>query len=307
MTACGGNSETSDATTNAPPPVVDNNGDSNGDGDGVDIATGDDCATEADENQTFQIASCSPTANARNRALVTRIQVTFTQPLIGSTVTANSFMLSMGETAVDADLDYEDGSRTVYLTPKQSLQPLTTYSVTVTDELMASDGSQFPSNSWQFETAANVGPTTQTVMDACMTDINREMLGQINDARAQTRSCGSDSAPAVAPLAWNCTLASVAEQHSADMADNNFFSHTGSDGSSIGTRLTNAGYNWRAAGENIAAGQSSVSEVMVAWLESPGHCENIMNSNFREVGAAMVENGNADYQRYWTQNFARPW
>ena len=93
-----------------------------------------------------------------------------------------------------------------------------------------------------------------------------------------------------------------------DMANNNFFSHTGSDGKSVDTRATRAGYTWSAVGENIAAGipLSSVSAVMEAWLKSPGHCANIMSSTYTEFGAAKISNPSSTYNAYWTQVFARP-
>jgi uncharacterized protein YkwD len=56
------------------------------------------------------------------------------------------------------------------------------------------------------------------------------------------------------PLAANAALATAAQAHSNDMANNNFFSHTGSDGSNPGQRISRAGYSWYTYGENIAAG-----------------------------------------------------
>ena len=171
---------------------------------------------------------------------------------------------------------------------------------------MASDGSLFPGESWSFVTAGNVGATSQAVIDECMSDGDIEMLAQVNNARAAARNCGDQPAGATGPLVWHCTIDHAAQSHSDDMAGNNFFSHTGSDGSTVGDRLTNAGYPWQSAGENIAAGQMSVGEVMQGLLNSPGHCLNIMNSSFTEMGAALSENPTSDFGRYWTQNFARP-
>ena len=93
-----------------------------------------------------------------------------------------------------------------------------------------------------------------------------------------------------------------------DMANNNFFSHTGSDGSSAGDRATRAGYSWSAWGENIAAGvpYSAVSAVMQGWIDSPGHCANLMNANFSNLGAAKFSNPASTYNVYWTQAFGRP-
>jgi uncharacterized protein YkwD len=88
------------------------------------------------------------------------------------------------------------------------------------------------------------------------------------------------------------------------MADNNYFSHTGSDGSNAGQSVSATGYSWRAWGENIAAGDATVESVVTGWLDSPGHCGNIMNPIVTEMGAASTSNSSADFQIYWTQVFA---
>jgi uncharacterized protein YkwD len=142
-----------------------------------------------------------------------------------------------------------------------------------------------------------------------MTAEERSMLDTVNAVRAQARVCGSyGSQPAVAPLAWSCKLESAAFGHSRDMADNNFFSHTGTGGTSVGTRATNVGYTWSTVGENIAAGisYSSVGAVVQAWVNSPGHCANLMRSSFTELGAAKFSNSSSTYNVYWTQVFGRP-
>lgn len=152
----------------------------------------------------------------------------------------------------------------------------------------------------------NLGSTPQAVIDQCMTNEDKEMLTQVNDARSRTRNCGSVTYPATAALSWHCTLEDVAYGHSRDMGDYNFFSHTGSDGLTVADRVSNAGYNWTAVGENIAAGQQTVTAVMTAWLNSPGHCANIMRSTYTEFGAASYLVTGSDYPIYWTQVFARP-
>ena len=139
-----------------------------------------------------------------------------------------------------------------------------------------------------------------------MSDSDKEMLTQVNNARSQARNCGTVNYKATASLSWNCTLETVADEHSRDMGDVNFFSHTGSDGLSVGDRVTNAGYDWTAVGENIAAGQPTIDAVMTAWLDSPGHCENIMSASYTEIGAASYAVSGSDYSIYWTQVFARP-
>jgi uncharacterized protein YkwD len=262
--------------------------------------------TNDDPATGFSVTSRYPEPGATDRALLTEISITFSDPLLSDTAATESITLSQAGEPVPADISYEAGSTEVAIVPHQRLQPETTYTVTISDELMAADGTTFSGDFWQFATAANVGLTPQSVMDECMSESDIEMLGRINDARVSERYCGEELAPATHTLVWHCTIAAAAQKHSDDMADNNFFSHTGSDGTNVADRLTNAGYSWRTAGENIAAGQTSVEAVMTDLLESPGHCLNIMNNRFEEMGAALAENPDAEYRRYWTQNFARP-
>ena len=134
------------------------------------------------------------------------------------------------------------------------------------------------------------------------------LLTAINAARAQARVCvnGQSPMPAVAPLAWNAQLAAAADRHSTDMAVHNFMDHTGSDGSSAGQRITQAGYVWRAWGENIAAGYPTVAAVVQGWLGSPGHCTNIMSPDFEDFGASCRYNAATTYGSYWTTDFGRP-
>ncbi len=136
------------------------------------------------------------------------------------------------------------------------------------------------------------------------TAAEQAMLSLVNAARATPRDCGKEAFDAAAPLAWSCELAQAASVHSRDMATNNFFSHTGSDGLQVSHRVTAAGYSWRAVGENIAAGYPDESRVVAALLDSPGHCANIMNPDFREFGSAVEFSDRVVYPSYWTQVFA---
>ncbi|MEH6569922.1 MAG: CAP domain-containing protein [Halioglobus sp.] len=135
------------------------------------------------------------------------------------------------------------------------------------------------------------------------------MLDTVNAVRAQARVCGAQgSFPATSPLSWSCKLEAAALGHSMDMANNNFFSHTGSNGQSVGYRSTQATYTWSAVGENIAAGVSlsSVGAVVQAWVDSPGHCANLMRSTYTQLGASKYSNSSSTYNVYWTQVFGRP-
>jgi uncharacterized protein YkwD len=77
-------------------------------------------------------------------------------------------------------------------------------------------------------------------------------------------------------------------------------------GSSVTERVEHNRYtNWRYNGENIAGGThvDQVDEVMKMWLESPGHCKNIMKASFKEVGMAVVYDSSSHFKYYWTQDF----
>ncbi|GGU86201.1 hypothetical protein GCM10010260_19040 [Streptomyces filipinensis] len=99
-------------------------------------------------------------------------------------------------------------------------------------------------------------------------------------------------------LTLNPALTKAAQAHSADMAAHQNMSHTGSDGSSPGDRITGAGYNWSAYGENVAYGYATADEVMAGWMSSPGHRANILNCSFQEIGVGLAQPGS-----YWTQDF----
>ena len=129
-----------------------------------------------------------------------------------------------------------------------------------------------------------------------------QAMARVNSYRATGASCGAQGIfPAVPALAWNDALTQASLVHSEDMVALNFFSHTGSSGSSAGQRATAAGYVWSTWGENIAAGQASVDSVMAGWLASDGHCANLMNARFRDIGLACVSGtANNSYRTYWT-------
>lgn len=116
-----------------------------------------------------------------------------------------------------------------------------------------------------------------------------------------------------APLALNAQLSTAAQGHSEDMAARDYFSHTSLDGTSPAERVTRAGYDWSMTGENIAAGQTTVAEVMNSWMKSDGHRANILNCGYTEVGIGHAYQANDSfpgpygYKHYWTQNFGRSW
>jgi uncharacterized protein YkwD len=131
----------------------------------------------------------------------------------------------------------------------------------------------------------------------------QKLLSELNVARSQARQCGGQAFAAAAPLAWNATLGTIAQDHSRDMANNNYFDHKDRDGRTPGDRAELAGYSGQLVGENIAAGQDTVHKVVEGWLTSPGHCANLMNPQYQELGAAYATDPKSSAGIYWTAMF----
>ncbi|MEG4961490.1 MULTISPECIES: CAP domain-containing protein [unclassified Microcoleus] len=112
----------------------------------------------------------------------------------------------------------------------------------------------------------------------------------------------------LSPLTLNTQLLNAAENHTQNMALQDFFSHTGKDGSSLASRVTATGYKFSAAAENIAAGSSTPEQVVSSWMNSSGHRANILNPNLKEIGIGYYfladDTGTENWNHYWTQVFA---
>ncbi|MEO5882662.1 MAG: CAP domain-containing protein [Caldimonas sp.] len=131
------------------------------------------------------------------------------------------------------------------------------------------------------------------------------ILDLVNEARARPRQCGGQRFAAARPLVWNEALGAAALTHSRDMADRDYFSHADPEGRSVSRRATAVGYRWQVVGENIAAGVGEPAAVVAGWLESPGHCVNIMSPDFAEMGAAFAVRIGTARSVWWTQTFGR--
>lgn len=131
-------------------------------------------------------------------------------------------------------------------------------------------------------------------------------LELVNEARARGTRCGTrDFAPAP-PLTLSRTLAGAAFGHAADMAEHDYFEHTDLSGQSPADRVRAVGYLEKLVGENIAYGPESVDEVVKGWLDSPGHCANIMDPRFEQMGFAYATGQGSHHGLYWVQVFAEP-
>lgn len=144
------------------------------------------------------------------------------------------------------------------------------------------------------------GPT------CALPDFQASILARINQYRAAGASCRSAGVFSPAqPLVWNGNLLQAASGHSQDMAAKNYFSHTSQDGRTMVARINATGYVWSTIGENIAAGYPTVNAVIDGWMASDGHCANIMNPNFKDVGVACVPSSTSTYRTYWTMDAGR--
>ena len=100
------------------------------------------------------------------------------------------------------------------------------------------------------------------------------------------------------PLTQDWQLSRVARYKSQDMKDLGYFSHTSPTYGSPFQMMKSFGIAYRTAGENIAKGYASPEAVVNAWMNSPGHRANILNSTYTHIGVGFVSSGN-----YWTQMF----
>ncbi|MDJ1169811.1 CAP domain-containing protein [Roseofilum sp. BLCC_M154] len=112
------------------------------------------------------------------------------------------------------------------------------------------------------------------------------------------------------PLVLNAQLTQAAQVHTQNMAFQDFFSHTGLDGSSVGDRINATGYQASTWAENIGTGYQTPEQVVDGWMNSPGHRANILNANVQEIGVGYFflanDTGNVNYNYYWTQVFGDP-
>lgn len=153
--------------------------------------------------------------------------------------------------------------------------------------------------------AVPTGSTTPADPDIVDSKLE-QVLTLVNEARAAGAICGEESYPPASALSYDAALSVPAQKHSEDMAAAGEMSHDTpvgaihyTPGLSPWGRMSEEGFEFSRAGENIAYGYSSAATVMNGWLNSEGHCKNIMNPTFTVIGLGWQDS-------YWTQKFARP-
>ena len=152
-----------------------------------------------------------------------------------------------------------------------------------------------------FFTLFCIGSKPDSKNSSNLNRFQNEFLNRVNKVRQSGCKCGSTYMPPVKALVWNNYLETSALGHAGDMFRRKYFAHKSLTGKTVKNRIEDAGYilsgtRTYAIGENIAAGQKSIEEVMKSWIKSEGHCKNIMNKDFREIGIAEMN-------LYWVQDF----
>ena len=135
--------------------------------------------------------------------------------------------------------------------------------------------------------------------------VRERVIDLVNAARAKGRRCGSERFAPAPPLNASRRLNEAAADHARDMARRNYFEHRGRDGSQPKDRVLRSGYDPRLSGENIAFGPETAEEVVAGWLDSPGHCANIMEPRFEDIGIGVAM-GKKRGRIYWVQTFGAP-
>ena len=125
-----------------------------------------------------------------------------------------------------------------------------------------------------------------------------DVLAIMNQIRAAGRTCGASQQPPAPPLVMDPNLRAAAREHSIDMVNRHYFSHTTPEGKTFQQRIAESGYSGSPLGEVLAAGQSSPQAAIDSWLGSNGHCRLIMDPRAADVGVGFANNP-------WTAKFGR--
>ena len=136
--------------------------------------------------------------------------------------------------------------------------------------------------------------------------IRARVLALVNEARSVSRRCGWKRIAAAPPLIQSEALDRAALAHAQEMAARSRMQHAGGDGSTPGDRATRAGYRWSTVGENVAAGQAMSEEAVASWLKSSGHCANLMDPDYTEMGVGFAADPQGAGGPYWVQLFGAP-
>lgn len=209
------------------------------------------------------------------------------------TVSACQFQQSLS-----AWLATDTPTPTLTFTPTVTLTPTATATLTLTPTFTATFTATPTNTPYPTKTQAPVSLGGSEGCNGANSNFEAQVVALINKERANA---------GLSALSTNSSLTSAARGHSSDMANSNFFGHTGSNGSDLASRLSAAGYAYTAGAENIYAGQGSNLNnpyaAVSAWMDSDGHRANMLNGIYTEIGVGYWCNSNSKYEGYFTADF----
>ena len=138
-----------------------------------------------------------------------------------------------------------------------------------------------------------VTPSSGTSMTGAESALGAQVLVLVNQERMDR---------SLSTLSWHGELAQVAFEHSWDMSNRGFFSHTNPCGEEPSQRVDKAGISWSVVAENIARGPATAMEVMVGWMDSSGHRANILDSRMTHCAIGVYQSGG---ETWWTMVLIR--
>jgi uncharacterized protein YkwD len=238
-------------------------------------------------------------ANAYWTQILTTPQTTTVEPTLSLNPTTATVTVGGAAVTINATLANATDTINWVLTGAGTLSGTTGATVSYTPPTTGDAGTA----TLTATAGALTATATITINAAAAPPVGNEeaFLALINAFRAQPQTCAGEAMPAVPPVSLNAILNTAAQLHSQDMADNNYFSHTGLNGSTFTSRATAQGYTGFAAGENIAAGNSTAQGAFDQWRTSQtGHCQFMMSANINEIGIGYGQNAASDFTHYWT-------
>ena len=179
------------------------------------------------------------------------------------------------------------------------------------NDCLAGGGNNSNANSNNAENSNNVDPPEfeNDLEDVCgdwpaeWAQFEADVLQLTNQRREEGAECDDTPMDPVEPLDSNDTLQCAARLHSLDMVERDYFDHYTPEGDSPGDRAAELGYPNASVGENIAMGQPTPEDVVQGWMNSPGHCQNIMSAQYNELGVGYARDDQQSSFPLWTQKF----
>jgi len=160
--------------------------------------------------------------------------------------------------------------------------------MTLKDSSVVDSKKQLPQTRIKNSLVSTIDDSRITEADCVMNTELKKLFERHNHVRLNGANCGRKRARKTHALHYNCFLAEASWRHAYDMDEKNYLSHDSRNGFSAGKRATESGYSWVRIAENIARGFKTTEIAQQTWMASAPHCQNIMNPNFTEMGAAIV-------------------